>query len=69
MSTIALTEHAAERWLERGIPVTAAVEKWLNKIGQAFTSSPAKFSWGKGRKRITVVGVMSDKTPVVITVY
>ena len=66
---VALTAHAADRWLERGIPVTTAVEKWLTKIGTCFTSEPKKFSWGKGKKMITVVGVNNGSMPVIITVY
>lgn len=66
---VALTEHAANRWLERGIPVTTAVEKWLSKIAAKFSTEPKKFSWGKGKKMITVVGVFSAGMPVIITVY
>lgn len=66
---VALTTHAADRWLERGIPVTAAVEKWLAKIAQSFTVNPTKFSWGKGKKKITIIGALSANTPVIITVY
>lgn len=66
---VALTEHAADRWLERGIPVTTAVEKWLSKIASKFTAEPKKFSWGKGKRMITVVGVNNGESPVIITVY
>jgi hypothetical protein len=66
---VALTNHAAERWLERGIPFTVAVERWLSKISASFTNEPQKFNWGKGKRRITIVGARAGDIPVVITVY
>lgn len=66
---VALTVHAAARWLERGIPVTAAIERWLTKIAVCFTSEPKKFKWGKGKKILTVVGIIRAGIPVIITVY
>lgn len=69
MLAMLLSWHARQRWQERGLPVTSAVSKWLAKIVEQFSDTPAKFTWQKGGKRITVVGAITDKGPLVLTVY
>jgi len=65
------TSHALQRFAERAPVMTTAVQRWLQRIADKACEKPAPFTWGKGKKSITVVCskcMQSDKA-VVITVY
>lgn len=68
-SSVCWTNHAAERFLERGLDITAAMNNWLNRVAKTFTPEAKKYSWGKGNRRITVVGVKDADNALIITVY
>ena len=64
------TDHAAERFLERGIDLTTRMVKWLDRVTKTFTSDAQKYTWGKGKKQITIVGKKSDDgNSIILTIY
>lgn len=68
-TTLCWTDHAADRFLERGIDLTTAMERWLGRIADKFTPTAKKYTWGKGKRQVTVVGIRDGSISLVLTVY
>lgn len=67
--TLYWTDHAAERFLERGLDLTAAMERWLVRIAAKFTPEAKKYIWGKGKRQVTVVGKRDGCASLILTIY
>ncbi len=65
------TNHALQRFAERTPAMTTSARRWLERIAEKADVKPTPFTWGKGKRSITVVCskcAQTNKT-VVITVY